>query len=65
MRLAVDDTRASFDLVRLGIVSNKGCLGLGYLHQTVFLYFGQSQVLFVPLQTAVYESMVNPSGVAR
>lgn len=46
-------TRASFDLVRLCIVSDIGRLGLGYLHQTVFLYFRQSQVLFIPLQAAV------------
>ena len=49
----MNDTRASFDLVRLCIVPDIGCLGLGYLHQTVFTYLRQSQVLFVPLQAAV------------
>lgn len=55
-----------FEFVGFGVVSNVRGLGLGYLHHTVFLSFGESEVFLVPLQTRATASAndVRPHGLA-
>jgi hypothetical protein len=43
----------SVDRVGLSVVSYVWCFGFGDLHLTIFLCFRESQILFVPLQTAI------------
>lgn len=53
----------SFKLIGFSVVSNVRGFGFSDLHLTIFLGLGQSEILFIPLQTRAAELVnhISPS----